>query len=188
MLTYIVTLYRYYHTTVCIEDTKDIYGTEEGVLLDNPNTVTLQHPEEHSFHCLLDVSSCYKSGFRVLGEKDPATDRHSLGYRLDDSEAVLTVGRATGKKGYCSTCDGGTQEKGFRATVKGIIKDLGDGSDPTLTSFTMLDASVGCDGDDNPAILSSGASNESNGGLYGFGNAFKRVMILIASMLFVLGL
>ena len=107
---------------------------------------------------------------------------------MDDSEAVLTVGRATGKKGYCSTCDGGTQEKGFRATVKGIIKDLGDGSDPTLTSFTMLDASVGCDGDDNPAILSSGVSNESNGGLYGFGNAFKRVMILIASMLFVLGL
>jgi len=66
------------HSTVCIEDTQNIYGTEEGVLLDNPKIVTLQHPEEHSFHCLLDVSSCYKSGFRVLGEKDPATDRQAL--------------------------------------------------------------------------------------------------------------
>ena len=176
------------HTSVCIEDTQNIYGTEEGVLLDNPNIVTLQHPEEHSFHCLLDVSSCYKSGFRVLGEKDPTTDRHRLGYRLDDSEAVLTVGRASGKKGYCSTCDGGTQETGFRATVRGIIKDIGDGSDPTLTSFTMLDASVGCDGDDNPAVLSSGTDNESNGGSYGFENAFKCAVVLIASILFVLGL
>lgn len=132
--------------------------TTGGVLLDNPDVITLQYPEEHSFHCLLDVDVCYESGFQVLGDKDPATDRHCLGFRLDDIDAVLTAGRALGQNGYCETCDGDEDddpEYGYRATVKGVVKEMGDGSDgksgpPILTDIQMLAASVGCDG--NPTI------------------------------------
>ena len=56
-----------------------------GVLLDSPNVVTLQNPEEHSFHCLLDVGVCAASGYQVLGTKDPTTDRHCPGFRLSES-------------------------------------------------------------------------------------------------------
>ena len=137
--------------SVCIEDT-------DGTLLDNPNVISLQSPEEHSFHCLLDVGVCYESGFTVLGDKDPATDRHCVGFRLDDTDAILAAGRAAGKRGYCSTCTGtmdSDPEYGYRATIRGVVDDLGDGSDdvsdrPQLTNIQVLDASVGCDG--NPTI------------------------------------
>lgn len=131
---------------------------EGGFLLDNQSVLTLQHPEEHSFHCLLDVSVCYESGFQVLGEKNPDTDRHCLGFRLDDTDTVLAAGRAAGQNGYCSTCDGDSDahpEYGYRATVKGTVKEMGDGSDgvtgsPILTNIELLDESVGCDG--NPTV------------------------------------
>lgn len=135
----------------CIEKTG-------GVLLDNSDVITLQHPEEHSFHCLLDVSFCYNSGFTVLGEKDPDTERHCLGFRLDDIDTVLEVGRSSGKMGYCSSCKGtgdANPDFGYQATVRGTVKELGDGTEgvtgtPVLTDFEMLDSSVGCDG--NPTV------------------------------------
>ncbi|KAL7529281.1 hypothetical protein ACHAXR_002878 [Thalassiosira sp. AJA248-18] len=131
---------------------------EGGFLLDNQSVLTLQHPEEHSFHCLLDVSVCYQSGFQVLGEKNPDTDRHCLGFRLDDTDAVLAAGRAAGQSGYCSSCAGDSDahpEYGYRATVKGTVKEMGDGSDgvtgsPILTNIELLDESVGCEG--NPTV------------------------------------
>eukprot|EP00579_Thalassiosira_antarctica_P027634 CAMPEP_0202028584 /NCGR_PEP_ID=MMETSP0905-20130828/63530_1 /ASSEMBLY_ACC=CAM_ASM_000554 /TAXON_ID=420261 /ORGANISM="Thalassiosira antarctica, Strain CCMP982" /LENGTH=359 /DNA_ID=CAMNT_0048592299 /DNA_START=154 /DNA_END=1230 /DNA_ORIENTATION=- len=130
----------------------------QGFLLDNRDVTTLQNPEDHSFHCLMDVDFCFKSGFQVLGEKDPDTDRHCLGFRLDDTDAVLAAGRALGKRGYCTTCTGGDSDRdyGFLATVKGTVKEIGDGSSdvvtgtPILTNVTMLDESVGCDG--NPTL------------------------------------
>mmetsp|Transcript_27007 Transcript_27007/g.46062 ORF Transcript_27007/g.46062 Transcript_27007/m.46062 type:complete len:229 (-) Transcript_27007:190-876(-) len=127
-----------------------------GVLLDDSSVTTLQNPERHSYHCLLDVPVCYNSGFQVLGEKDPVTDRHCLGFRLDDTEAVLAAGRALGKKGFCSNCKGtddADPEYGYRATVKGTVKELGDGttgvvtSAPMLTNIEVLDESVECDGE-----------------------------------------
>eukprot|EP00584_Thalassiosira_punctigera_P019506 CAMPEP_0172555966 /NCGR_PEP_ID=MMETSP1067-20121228/62037_1 /TAXON_ID=265564 ORGANISM="Thalassiosira punctigera, Strain Tpunct2005C2" /NCGR_SAMPLE_ID=MMETSP1067 /ASSEMBLY_ACC=CAM_ASM_000444 /LENGTH=646 /DNA_ID=CAMNT_0013344617 /DNA_START=62 /DNA_END=2002 /DNA_ORIENTATION=- len=127
-----------------------------GTLLDNPKVITLKNPELHSFYCLLDVNLCYESGFVVLGDKNPDTDRHCLGFKLDDTDAVLKAGRALGKKGSCSTCTGETDANpqfGYRATVKGMVKEMGDGSDgvdgpPVLTNIQLLDESVGCD--DNP--------------------------------------
>ncbi|KAL9190054.1 hypothetical protein ACHAXT_007265 [Thalassiosira profunda] len=128
----------------CIEETG-------GTLLDNPSIISLQQPEEHSYHCLLDVGVCRRSGFVVLGPKNPATDRHCLGFRIDDGDAVLAAGRAAGRQGYCTTCTGGEDdpEYGYRATVRGIVDSLGDGSEdvsgtPVLRDVEMLDAGVGC--------------------------------------------
>merc|ERR1712232_1554794 len=77
----------------------------------------------------------------------------------DDIDAVLAAGRALGtSSGSCSTCSNGSDsapEFGYRATVKGVVSDLGDGSEggtgtPILTDIQMLDENVGCGG--NPTI------------------------------------
>jgi len=126
-----------------------------GRLLDNDDVITLQNPEKHSFHCLLDVGLCYRSGYQVLGPKNPDTDRHCLGFRIEETDAVLTAGRALGKmSNRCSTCESeadSAPEFGYRATVKGVVSDLGDGSEgvagtPIISNVQLLDQSVGCDG------------------------------------------
>ena len=148
-----ISLYIYiFHSPDCIFDTG-------GFLLVYSAVITLQNPKKHSFHSLFDVDPCYESGFQVLGDKNPDTDRHCLGFRLNDTDAVLAAGRAVGKSGNCGTCTGEMDmdpEYGYRATVKGTVKELGDGSSdgvtgtPILTNVQMLDQSVGCDG--NPTI------------------------------------
>jgi len=129
----------------------DTFCINRGTLLDAPDVVTLQNPELHSYHCLLDVPPCYESGFNVLGDKDPTTGLYCLGYRLDDTNAVAASGRAAGSVADgCTTCSGdGMGKMGYRATVKGTIKELGDGTEsvtgqPVLTDIQMLDESVVC--------------------------------------------
>jgi len=137
----------------------DSYCIELGHFLDNDDVVTLREPEQHSFHCLLDVPVCYNSGFNVLGEKDVQTGLHCLGFRLDETDKVLAAGRAAGSNVKsddshytCNSCSGGSSAPvaGYRATVKGTVKELGDGTksvtgQPLLTNITMLDASVICE-------------------------------------------
>eukprot|EP00957_Ditylum_brightwellii_P023937 1804908-Ditylum_brightwellii.AAC.1 len=102
----------------------DTYCIGLGHFLDNKDLATLEYPEEHSYHCLLDVGLCIDSGYNVLGEKDEDTGLHCLGFRLDDTDAVLSAGRAVGRPGdgFCTTCEGGddtSPTRGYRATVKG---------------------------------------------------------------------
>ena len=98
--------------------------------MDNPTVITLEHPEEHSYHCTLDIDDCTESGYVVLTDKNEETGMHCLGFRLDDSAAIIAAGRAKGAQGFCSTCTGaqGNPEYGFRATIKGTVKELGDGT------------------------------------------------------------
>ncbi|KAK1737500.1 cytochrome b561 and DOMON domain-containing protein [Skeletonema marinoi] len=126
----------------------DSYCIDLGHFLDNDDTVTLREPEEHSFHCLLDLPVCYNSGFNVLGEKD---------HKLDC--IVLDIGLMTRKPNVqsdthytCDTCSGGASDAvaGYRATVKGTVKEMGDGTksvtgQPLLSNIQMLDASVVCE-------------------------------------------
>mmetsp|Transcript_13046 Transcript_13046/g.24918 ORF Transcript_13046/g.24918 Transcript_13046/m.24918 type:complete len:278 (+) Transcript_13046:232-1065(+) len=130
-----------------------------GHLLDNRKITALQNPEQHSFHRLLDGDWYDELGFQILGDKIPDTDRHCLGFHLDDTDAVLAAGRALGKRGGdCSTCTGemGTGVQfGYRATVRGAVLEMGDGSDgvtgpPILTNIEILDENIGCG--NNPSI------------------------------------
>lgn len=75
--------------------------------MDNESLKTLESPAEHSFHCLLDVDVCKEGGYQVIGDKNPDTNMHCLGFRLDDTDAVVSAGQAAGKQGYCtSSCTG----------------------------------------------------------------------------------
>ena len=131
-----------------------------GTFLDNPDIVTLAEPEKHSYHCLLDVERCWMSGYVVLTDKDPVTGMHCLGYRLDeaDTDKVRTegfkIGSAVADDGYCTGCLNESSDaptEGFRATIKGTVKELGDGSAslsgvPVLENIEVLDESVvGCE-------------------------------------------
>ncbi|KAL7537848.1 hypothetical protein ACHAWF_005918 [Thalassiosira exigua] len=135
---------------VCVTNyIMDQYCLNLGHFLDNSSAITLQSPELHSFHCLLDVPLCRNSGYVVLTDKNAETGMHCIGYRLDDTDAVVEAGSAAGQKGYCSICTGDESkpEYGFRATVKGVVKELGDGSSgitgaPILENITVVDESV----------------------------------------------
>ncbi len=147
----------------------DIYCIELGVLLDNPQITTLEEPENHSFHCLFDESVCYNSGFVMLGEKDSNTSLHCLGPRLEESDVVINAGRAagSGEKSTthitCRSCTGNASKpvSGYRATVKGIVKDLDDESSgvsgqPVLTNIELLDFEVGCGEEDGIVVRNMG--------------------------------
>lgn len=152
----------------------DIFCIDLGYLLDNPQITTLNEPENHSFHCLFDESVCYNSGFVVLGEKDFETSLHCLGLRLEESDVVMAAGRAAGSKESstthvtCRTCSGDASKpvSGYKATVKGTVKDLGDGSSvgvlgqPVLNNIELMDFEVGCDEDDGGGIIVKNVGGE----------------------------
>eukprot|EP00804_Cyclotella_cryptica_P011832 CCRYP_015358-RA/>CCRYP_015358-RA protein AED:0.09 eAED:-0.09 QI:0/-1/0/1/-1/1/1/0/223 len=129
----------------------DNFCIELGNFLDNPSVKTLEHPEEHSFHCLLDVESCRDGGYQVLGEKNGDTGMHCLGFRLNDTDAVVAAGQSSGQSGYCTSCtgDSAAPEYGWLATVKGTIVNMGDGSNgitgtPILNDVRVLSSDVEC--------------------------------------------
>lgn len=75
---------------------------------------------------------------------------------------------------------------GYRATVKGMVSDLGDGSDgvagtPLLTDVALLDAGIGCDG--NATGLSSGTPSSGSNCV----NSFVGLCIHFAAVLTALG-
>lgn len=120
---------------VCVKGyIMDTYCIERGNLLDNPSVKTLEHPEKHSVHCLVDVGRCYNSGFEVLAlPPNSNTNIYCRAIKLDETgnEIAHQLGRDMGAAGSgCTTCTGtkGSLEKGFRATVIGTI-------DETKTSF-----------------------------------------------------
>lgn len=138
----------------------DTFCINLGRLLDDRDRNALLHPEDHSFHCLLDVGVCFNSGFQVLGEKNE-DGVHCLGYRLDDpDDKIVAMGRSIGwggaKRGRpepCSTCTNENEnapDAGVRLTIRGVVSDLGDGSNevsgqPVLSDIEVFDDSEECE-------------------------------------------
>ena len=127
----------------------DRYCIDRGTLLDNAAVRTLESPEMHSVHCLVDVDRCVNSAFEVLGACDESCANpeglYCRAFRLDDAgkAAAIALARETGS---CSTCTGaGSQRAGFRATVVGQVVDL-NAAPPVLAVTSLLPESVGCGG------------------------------------------
>ena len=109
---------------ICVEGfIMDYFCIARGRLLNNGRP-TLEEPDTHSLHCLLDVGSCIndRSPFEVLIDPMEGGDGlYSRGFRLtDQSKAdMITLARRVGS---CSTCDNGNRgqiEEGFRAVING---------------------------------------------------------------------
>lgn len=124
----------------------DVYCVERGTLLDMPSIKTLERPEEHSVHCLVDVSVCFDSGFEVLRPVQGQENQYCRAFRLDAQgyQKALTLARSIGKPGSCTTCSGsGTQTKGFAVTVTGTISDQ-DVTPKVFNVRTVENGSVPC--------------------------------------------
>jgi len=103
----------------------DQYCIDRGTLLDNPSVRTLEAPERHSVHCLVDVGRCRNSAFWLLGAKAAGSRDHSRLFALDATghDAIVDLAREVGSRSAgCSTCTGqGTLRSGFQATVAGRL-------------------------------------------------------------------
>ena len=121
----------------------DSYCINRGSLLDNQELSTLEHPQEHTVHCLVDVDQCREGGFEVLRDPiDSSTNTHCRAYRMDDVGNDLFVEYAR-SMGSCSTCSStGSVVKGLRVTIKGSVDDVSD-TLPLLQVSEILSDSVG---------------------------------------------
>jgi len=115
--------------TVCVEGfIMDRACIKLGYLLDNPSLKPLENPEQHTVHCLVDVSYCYNSGFSILVPNPEGEPKFREAYKLDDkgNELLLSHSRELGNRDSCSTCvGGGNITIGMRATVIGVIEKTG---------------------------------------------------------------
>ena len=113
----------------------DIFCINRGTLLDNSRVRTLENPAAHSVHCLVDVPSCYNSGYEVLTPPAAGSNLWTRFAKLDASSnsEIIELARANGA---CGTCIGGygngKQSSGFQATIIGVMDH--STSPPTLVT------------------------------------------------------
>ena len=120
----------------------DTFCIKLGTLLDNPSLRTLRYPANHTIHCLVDVPSCVSGGYEVLTTPPAGKTDFVRAAKLDavGNKKVVQMARAVGSCGTCNVK--GTQKKGFRATVKGLLYK--NTVPPTLKVTQLLNASVKC--------------------------------------------
>jgi len=133
----------------------DRFCINRGTLLDNSRVQTLVGPDQHSMHCLLDVSLCVNSGFTVLGDPDVPGGKYSVAAQFDDSgsDLVFDFAAKRGRSSSCNDCTGelGDFTRGFRAAVIGVVEDVGNpnSSDPldrapSIKVTSVMETSDGC--------------------------------------------
>ncbi|OEU12494.1 hypothetical protein FRACYDRAFT_191288, partial [Fragilariopsis cylindrus CCMP1102] len=79
---------------ICVEGyVMDLFCINRGTLLDNPSVRTLENPELHSVHCLIDVNQCVTSSFEIL--MDPSSGSidqlYNRGWRLDEESKQKSI-------------------------------------------------------------------------------------------------
>ena len=122
--------------TICVEGfVMDQFCIDRGTLLDAPSIVTLEEPDKHSFHCLIDVNSCATSNFEVLLAPKNGETMYKRGWQLDEAskQRAIALGRSVGS---CTTCapdnnDGNSHKLGFRAAMTATILDLSENAATT---------------------------------------------------------
>merc|ERR1712137_1153671 len=100
----------------------DGFCIDRGRLLDRPSVRTLEGPQHHSVHCLVDVGVCRNSPFWLLSpQKSTLSNQHAPLFKLDASGQATVIDLAR-QVGRCSTCTGqGSLFAGFQATVAGRL-------------------------------------------------------------------
>lgn len=134
--------------TYCIEGyVMDYYCINDGFLLDNPSVITLEGPDLHTIHCLVDVEACVTSPFEILTEptSETTTTTYGRGWRVTDASRDILVDLARTVGDRCSTCFGmGMQTQGFRAVMNAtvITAATGDGTPPVVEVHAAFPTSV----------------------------------------------
>ena len=125
---------------ICVEGyVMDYFCIANVVLLDNPGVKTLNGPDQHSVHCLVDVSVCVDSSFEILTdpEEPDGSGIYGRGWRVtsDSQDILIDTARSVGKQ--CSTCSGGPegQANGFRAVMNATVESLPTDSVPATIAI-----------------------------------------------------
>lgn len=137
---------------ICAEGfVMDTFCINRGTLLDNPSVVSLEGPDQHSVHCLVDIASCYTSPFEMLVVPTTTSTMYARGWRLDDAarQKMVALGRSVGNVELgCTTCteansDGeATLEKGFRAVMKATVTNLNLQDDLLVPEISLMEDPV----------------------------------------------
>jgi hypothetical protein len=126
----------------CVEGfIMDFYCIDRRFLLDRSSIRTLESPELHSVHCLVDVGLCNSSPYEILLDPLPGESLYARGWRLDDAtkNRMIDLARSVGS---CSTCENRQGLiQGFRAALNATVLDLGSSSVPPLISATEIQQS-----------------------------------------------
>jgi hypothetical protein len=126
----------------CVEGfVMDFYCIDRKFLLDRSSIRTLERPELHSVHCLVDVGQCNESPFEILSDPLSGDTLYARGWRLDDAtkNRIIDLARTVGS---CSTCENRQGLiQGFRAALNATVLDLGSSSVPPLISATEIQQS-----------------------------------------------
>ena len=143
----------------------DLFCINRGTLLDAPSVVTLQNPEKHSVHCLVDVDRCVNSGYNILlpNPKFGQDSEPKFGYAftLDKTGNDLVVKFAR-ENGVCDTCTkSGKIRAGLRFTYIGKVIPQGD----DVAMFQVKNISL------SPRIANASSNDD------GCPNAMKRVNV-----------
>ena len=108
----------------------DRFCIVRGTLLDNNSVRTLEGPELHSQHCLLDPGVCVRSGYTVLGDPDLLGGLYSVAAQFDPNgdDIIYNFAARSGARGACRDCTGelDSARRGFRASVVGVVEPVGD--------------------------------------------------------------
>ena len=103
----------------------DLFCINRKRLLDNSNVVTLENPEKHTVHCLVDLPICFNSGFNILlpnpkfGQGSEPKFAHALKLDGKGNGLVLNLAKV---HGHCDECTGsGTIRAGLRFTYIGKV-------------------------------------------------------------------
>lgn len=120
---------------LCVEGfVMDFYCINRKFLLDRESIRTLENPELHSVHCLVDVDLCSGSPYEILLDPLSGETLFARGWRMDDhtKDRIIALARRVGS---CSTCDNRQGLiQGFRAALNATVLDLGTSSVPPLIS------------------------------------------------------
>lgn len=173
----------------------DRFCIDRTTLFDKPQFKTLENPEQHSVHCLIEVNSCINSPFEVLidpGENskctsDDGTTLYSRGFTLDDNGRSKVVSLAK-EIGICNTdCVGDKIEFGFRATVYGeVVEGTGSSNTPPTLAVSRIEesTSAGCG---NETMTGMDTCITASGGLMNVIYAHAGLMFTSWGMLLPLG-
>lgn len=168
--------------TFCTEGyVMDFFCINRGRLLDRNDIVSLEEPNKHTLHCLLDVPSCTNdmSPYEVLVEPNEDGGLYTRGWRMTDAskQKMIKLGRSVG---ICTTCaSDGELKEGFRAVFTATLLALNSdnalrppeieidmlrnsnnlGENPCQTEFNMDDILDILDPEERDALFSSGAGN-----------------------------
>lgn len=121
----------------------DNFCIERGTLLDNPSVRTLENPEKHSMHCLLDVPSCVLSRYALLAEPATPGGLYSVKYQLgaegtkmaqDEGEKQRGLGKLSGLKMTFTGVDDGTDTLKCLSQTGKVEASTSDGGSKDIKS------------------------------------------------------